>query len=240
MALHFPSNPSIGATYQSGSSAEYTFNGSVWNITTPVAWDYDATTASYAAFVDSSTNQTASLAAQAEYTRFTNKLVTTTSVTSASLALTASYAPGVLHQPFILSTKPVISGFINFIPATGSLTIPNHAVNYSSSVVSFNSTTGVATIQEQGVYELRGSLTVDFGAFSPPQPGFGLSIDSGSTSLVNGFARSVQKPIEVSTIKNLRPGDQISLSVYNPYASTRNIGSGTNYSLTIHQLTKQV
>jgi hypothetical protein len=35
MALEFPSSPSVGQTYISGSSATYTWNGSNWDITAP-------------------------------------------------------------------------------------------------------------------------------------------------------------------------------------------------------------
>jgi hypothetical protein len=35
MALIFPSSPTVGQTYTSGSSATYTWNGSIWEITTP-------------------------------------------------------------------------------------------------------------------------------------------------------------------------------------------------------------
>jgi hypothetical protein len=55
MALQFPSNPSIGDIYSSGSSAIYEFNGSYWDILEPTNVTIEfaksasvATTASYA------------------------------------------------------------------------------------------------------------------------------------------------------------------------------------------------
>jgi hypothetical protein len=58
MALQFPSNPSIGDIYSSGSSAIYEFNGSYWDILEPTNVTVEfansasvATTASYAVSV---------------------------------------------------------------------------------------------------------------------------------------------------------------------------------------------
>lgn len=80
--INFPTSPSTGQTYQTGSSATYTWNGSFWDVTrgktVAIPTSYVAQTSSFA-------TKAASYALTASY------IESASTATSSSLAVTASY-----------------------------------------------------------------------------------------------------------------------------------------------------
>jgi hypothetical protein len=88
MALSFPLNPTIGQKYQTGSSAEYEFNGSYWTVVQPSAIELiNAVSASYAETASHvlGTSETSSYSLTASFAEQS---------ISASYALTASHLLG--------------------------------------------------------------------------------------------------------------------------------------------------
>lgn len=136
MALAFPSSPSLGQTYQSGSSSTYEWNGSYWFIKQPATIiRYDsvpsasfATTASYVKLVES-----ASYVATASYADYVKTALTASIALTASYAATASYIdPNNLPAVFPYSGTATFSG--NLIVSGGSVDFKNATV--SASVIS--------------------------------------------------------------------------------------------------------
>jgi hypothetical protein len=107
MALQFPSNPTIGQTYQSGSSATYQWVGTYWDIIVPpeittllaVSASYALSSSYSPPSLSSSFSSTASFVATASWANnaVSASYATTASylvgdIASASFALTASFA----------------------------------------------------------------------------------------------------------------------------------------------------
>jgi hypothetical protein len=88
MSLQFPTNPALGFTYQSGSSATYRWNGTYWETALPptqiVLNSTNAANAISASFV-----ATASLAT---FATSASRAVSSETATSASFSLSASFA----------------------------------------------------------------------------------------------------------------------------------------------------
>ena len=83
MPLIFPSNPSINQTYQSGSSAQYSWDGTKWTVVQPTSTTVvNARTATSASF--------SSIAVSASFSTTASRGITAALSTTASYAVTAS------------------------------------------------------------------------------------------------------------------------------------------------------
>lgn len=128
MALQFPTNPTSGQTYQSGSSATYQYNGTYWTVVIPQT--QILATATSASFANTSTSSsfaltstsasfttTASFASTANTASFiatASRAISSSVATSASQAITSSFSqnrtPTILAWGASLGSPTVTSG----------------------------------------------------------------------------------------------------------------------------------